>query len=99
MSENRFDIERAINLLTSHEGWTELRVMNVPKAGTGSGYFDKNNRGKIVNAACELSGKVPAIYVTLNPANDDVSARAFNNAKRFVKSTTSDKEIVKRWWL
>jgi hypothetical protein len=65
--------------------------------GTISGYF--NDFQKLANAAGELSGNVPAVYVTLNPVNPKLLARANKRIVKYAKSTTGDQDIVKRRWL
>jgi hypothetical protein len=74
----------------------ELRAPQTSK-GTISGYFD--DMEKLAGAATELSGNVPGVYVTLNPINPTLFARAANKLIRYAKHTTSDKDIIKRRWL
>jgi hypothetical protein len=79
------------------EAVTELRMPNVPGSGTISGYFTDIN-ALAAQAAC-LSGKVPGIYITLNPVNPDLLARANNRVEKWAKHTTSDSDIIRRVWL
>src|SRR5437870_5788651 len=65
-------IEKVLNLLCP-DGVFEIRSLNTPKA-TISGYFDNTKKAAAIVA--ELSGGVPAIYVTLNPANPSLLARS-----------------------
>jgi hypothetical protein len=74
----------------------ELRVLNTPRNGTVSGYFD--DLQAFVAAAAHWSGKAPAVYATLNPCNPALLARAANRLKDRVKTTTSDNDIVQRRW-
>lgn len=53
----------------------------------------------IIRYAAEYSGRVPAVYVTLNPVKRDLPARARNRVKTYVKTATSDADIIKRRWL
>src|SRR5262245_56732875 len=73
----------------------ELRILDTSR-GTVSGYFD--NGQAFTQAAQHWSGKAPAVYCTLNPCNPALLARAANRLKDRVKSTTSDKDIVRRIW-
>ena len=73
----------------------ELRIIDTHR-GTVSGYFD--NSPAFIQAAQQWSGKAPAVYCTLNPCTPALLARAANRLKDRVKSTTSDKDIVRRVW-
>jgi hypothetical protein len=73
----------------------ELRIIDTHR-GTVSGYFD--NSPAFIRAAQQWSGKAPAVYCTLNPCTPALLARAANRLKDRVKSTTSDKDIVRRVW-
>ncbi len=75
----------------------EMRIMNTPRGGTVSGYFD--DRFKAVPAAIKWSGKAPGVYFTLNPINSALLARANNRLVERVKHTTSDDDVVGRHWL
>jgi len=75
---------------------TELRILNTPREGTVSGYFD--NVEAFTQAAASWSGKAPAVYAMLNPCNPALLARAANRLKARVKTTTSDSDIVHRRW-
>jgi len=75
----------------------ELRI---PKAGNGNtigGYFD--DQDLFVAAAKSLSGRYPGVYVTLNPINPALLARASNKVKPYMETLTSDGNILKRRWL
>ncbi len=41
----------------------------------------------------------PGVYITLNPVNPDLLARAVNRVKDRAKATTADKDILRRVWL
>src|SRR5690242_7453289 len=92
---DRAEIRRAVEALGGHGGVVELRVLKADRAGTVSGYFDSDHRAGLVEAAYEWSGRAPAVYVTLNPTNPDLRARANNRAKPFAKETTSDADILR----
>jgi hypothetical protein len=90
------EIARAIDILFEPDWVVELRALKVEKAGIVSGYFDGNHRDALARSAAALSGRAPGVYVTLNPVDPTVMARAFNRAKPFAKDTTKDSEIVRR---
>jgi len=72
----------------------ELRI---PKAGrhrTVAGYFD--DIALLANAAAQWDGKAAGIYVTLNPVNPALIARAANRAKPYADTTTSDADVFRR---
>src|SRR4030095_15675634 len=92
----RMYIERVLRLLHVERGSVvELRCLKT-SSGTISGYF--NDFTKLAEIAAELSGKVPAVYVTLNPVNPALLARANNRIERYAKTTSGDGDIVKRCW-
>src|SRR5262249_19341282 len=74
----------------------ELRILNTPRSGTVSGYFDSLQ--PFVDAAAAWSGNAPGVYATLNPCNPALLARAANRLKERVRTTTSDGDIVHRYW-
>ena len=81
---------------------TELRAPNVPrrygKPATVAGYFDDVEA--LVAAAVQLEDrKAPGVYVTLNPVNPALLARAFNRLDEHPKATTCDSDIARRVWL
>lgn len=89
------EIRRTLELLT--DGVFEIRI---PKAGrhrTIRGYF--NELETAARAASAWSGKVPAVYVTLNPVNPALLARANNRLETYAETTTSDSDILQRRWL
>lgn len=90
------EIRRAISLLLAPGQVCELRVLNTRK-GTVSGYF--SDVDKSAQAATNWSGKAPAIYLTLNPVNPVLLARASNRVKEYARETTADSQIIGRRWL
>ncbi|WP_338819594.1 hypothetical protein MTCOM_10940 [Moorella thermoacetica] len=91
-----FMIKQALTLLYQPGDVVELRCLNT-RRGTISGYF--NDFEQLARVAASLSGNVPAVYVTLNPANPDLLARSCNKVKPYAKETTSDSDIITRRWL
>ena len=88
---------RAVAVMFRPDDVVELRV---PKAGrnrTISGYF--NVAATLVEAIREMDGKGPGVYVTLNPVEPELLARANNRVRAFAETTTSDADIVLRRWL
>lgn len=86
-----------VRLLARHQGVVEARMVKVPRKGTVSGYFDHNHYEQLVNALVPYDHQVN-IYVTLNPINPDLQARAVNRLKERAEDTTSDAEILRRAW-
>ncbi|MDP2601894.1 MAG: hypothetical protein Q8S00_04795 [Deltaproteobacteria bacterium] len=93
---NIADIRRTSELLFSVGQVVELRSPGTTK-GVISGYFD--DMDALAATATELSGNVPGVYVTLNPFNVTLLARAKNRVINYAKITTSDKDILRRLWL
>jgi hypothetical protein len=92
------DILRAARLIMAPSGGVhELRVVEAGRYRTISGYFD--NPEQLAEAATTLDGRYPAVYVTLNPCAPELIARAVNRTKEYVKQTTGDADIVRRYWV
>jgi hypothetical protein len=97
MNDDRFVvIEHALAVL--HEPGTviELRVLHT-RRGTVSGYF--TDAHLLAETAGSLDGTAPAVYVTLNPVDPTLLARAANHTVEFAKHTTADQNIVRRRWI
>ena len=88
-------ISRVLNLIHEAGSVVELRCLKT-HWGTIAGYF--NDFEKLAQSAAELSGTVPAVYTTLNPVNPSLLARANNRIQQYAKTTSSDKDIIKRCW-
>lgn len=96
----KFDIaqiKRALGILTASGEVRELRSPTKTRQGTISGYF--NHTEKLAQAAANLSGNVPAVYITINPVNPALLARSDNKVKPRAENTTADKDVVRRTWL
>ncbi len=91
MTVDRGMIEQTAQLLFRPGAVTELRILKMSRQ-TVSGYFDDVQA--FIQAAQQWSGKAPAIYCTLNPCTL-LLARAANRLRDRVKTTTSDKDIVR----
>ena len=97
-------IEKAADVLFEEERVYELRAFGVPEdwadgdGFTHSGYFD--DIGELAAAAVNLDRKgAGGVYVTPNPVEPDLLARAKNRTVRSPKSTTTNGEITRRRWL
>lgn len=91
------EISRALQLIVAPGQVFELRAPK-PLQGGGvvAGYF--NNIGQGAEAASRLDGKFQGVYVTLNPVDATLLARATNKLKRSI-ATTADVDIARRRWL
>jgi P4 family phage/plasmid primase-like protien len=83
-------------LLWEPGGTYELRVLNTTKK-TVSGYF--RDPEKFALAAAHWSGRAPGAYMTINPVEPSLLARASDRVLEFARVTTSDTDIVRRRWL
>lgn len=98
------EIQRALDLLAEPGQVIELRLLEVQCQGqrfpvTMSGYFDDFKL--LANAACNYGGAAKGVYVTVNPVNPALLARASNRLRTVGKSDalTSDADIINRRWL
>jgi hypothetical protein len=92
---NLQSINSALELLLEPGSTAELRILNT-ECGTVSGYYRQPK--KLAEAAYQWDS-APGIYVTLNPVNPDLYARAADRTQTFAKNTTSDRDIACRRWL
>jgi hypothetical protein len=83
-----------LRLLGRHDGVVEVRILKTKK-GTISGYF--NNLERAAQALARWDG-VATIYVTANPVDPVLLARADNRLVEFARETTRDQDIVRRAW-
>jgi hypothetical protein len=74
----------------------ELRIPT-SRYGTDSGYF--NEADLLQKATEDYDGRVPGIYFTMNPVVEALLARANSRIQIRARTTTSDKDILKRVWL
>ena len=68
---------------------------------TVSGYFRYETIDRAVEEIVELdeSGRAPGIYVTMNPVNPALLARAADRLAPKAQATTADADILKRRWM
>jgi hypothetical protein len=93
----REEILRSCHLLMAPGDVHEIRIPKAGRLGTISGYFD--DAEALADAVEALDGTVPAIYITLNPCQPALLARAANRLKARAQVTTSDGDILRRRWL
>jgi hypothetical protein len=98
------EVIRFLNLVAEPGQIVELRLLNFhPREqrfpATMSGYF--SDREKLAQNACEHSAATQGAYITLNPVNPALLARAANRLRIAGKGCplTSDADIAKRRWL
>jgi hypothetical protein len=93
----REEILRTCHLLMAPGDVHEIRIPKAGRRGTISGYFDDPEA--LADAVLPLDGTVPGVYVTFNPCNPALLARAANRLKERAEQTTSDGDILRRRWL
>ncbi len=89
------EIGRALSLLHPPGDIVEVRMLNTSR-GTVSGYYD--DLDKLVRDVTPWNGTT-SVYITLNPFNPALLARANNRLVEYVKNTTTDSDILSRRWL
>lgn len=94
---SRDEILRTARLLMVPGDVHEVRIPKAGRLGTVSGYFE--NIEKLADAVMAIDGKVPGVYLTLNPVNPALLARAANRLKDRATVTTADHDIARRRWL
>lgn len=91
-------IEKALRVLCEPGQVVELRVPRVSgKKRTDSGYFTDLRR--LAMAAASYDGKAAGVYMTLNPVEPALLARAENRVQEWADLSTSDDYIARRRWL
>jgi len=88
------DLERFARLL-----WRpgDVREVRIPTPGrTDAGYFDSPD--ELVRAVTAVDGR-QNVYVTVNPVDPSLMARASNRIKTRIRTTTGDANVVERRWL
>jgi len=96
-STPREEVLRTCNLLLAAGHVHEARIPKAERRGTISGYFDDPVR--LADAVVAVDGAVPGIYMTLNPCNPALLARAANRLHERAQVTTADADISRRRWL
>jgi hypothetical protein len=97
-------IVQALNLLAEIDQVIELRLLHATVPGragvhTQSGYF--SDYRALAAAALEHSKSIGGAYITLNPINPALLARAVNHLRVVGKDSplTSDSDVKRRRWL
>ncbi len=95
-------ILRAITILAEPGQVVELRALEVTMGRrwphTQAGYF--SDCDALAKAAAEISRSALGVYITLNPVNPALLARAANTLKVAGRGAgTSDADVVRRRWL
>ena len=91
-------IETALRILCEPGQVVELRVPRVRgKKQTDSGYFTDIHL--LALAAARYDGKAAGVYMTLNPVEPALLARAENRVQEWADLSTSDDYIARRRWL
>ena len=93
----KLSVEDVLRVLHEPGEVFEVRILNAGRSGTVSGYFD--DPGKAATEIAKWDGKVPGVYVTLNPVSPALLARSENRLRERARDTTSDRDIVRRTWL
>ena len=101
---NREEVIRALRLLFSEGDVFEIRVLKAVTGGyqrphTESGYFDFEHIPQAADSLAKIRSFSGA-YVTLNPVDPDLLARAFNRiGPAEQNATTADDDVSRRRWL
>jgi hypothetical protein len=88
------DLERFLDVIWEQGDVREVRIP-APR-GTDSGYFD--DPAKLRAAVARYDGR-ENVYLTINPVQPALLARAANRILPRARSTTADADVVARRWL
>jgi putative DNA primase/helicase len=94
----RQEILRACKLLMAPGDVHEVRIPKAGKRPNFSGYYKDDAYEKLVDDVIAV-GIVRGVYLTLNPGDPALWARAANRLQEYAKVTTSDNDILRRRWL
>lgn len=91
-------IARNLRLLMEPGQIHEIRVLGaLGRNRIDAGYFA--DPAKAARAVLGYDGRAQGIYLTINPAQPDLLARAANRIVPYARETTKDQEIIRRNWL
>ena len=93
--ENTHEIRRVVQILFAPGAVVELRALDGNR--TISGYFMDHE--ELARQAALLDRRGYRVYVTLNPVEPALLARAENRVKQYPKATTADANVLRRRWL
>jgi hypothetical protein len=88
------DLERFLDVIWRPGDVREIRILG--RRGPESGYFDDVNK---LTAAVKAYDGRENVYMTINPVDPALLARAANRIASRARSTTSDSDVVSRRWL
>jgi hypothetical protein len=94
---DRAEIGRAFDVLVPAGAVVEVRVPKMRQGGTASGYFD--DRAKFIDAGASVNGHGPGVYLTINPVQPALLARACNRIRPRADVTTTDRDVAQRCWI
>jgi hypothetical protein len=97
LQANPLEIARTYRLLIEPGSVCEVRIPKTRASGTIAGFFDRPE--PLIKAVVELREPAPGTYVTINPVNKALLARAKNRLQMRIDTTTSDRDILGRRWL
>ena len=89
------DLERYVRLLWQPGDVREVRIPKADGYRTHAGYFD--DPASLAAAVSGWDGRAN-VYITINPVEPALLARAVNRITK-LDSTTSDKDVICRRWL
>lgn len=92
------EIQKAIEVLYTPDAVIELRVLYKKGKRSDVGYYDGNNREALAKAAAQLNGQ-SAVYVTLNPIDQQLISRHANRVETYAKESVTDSNVISRRWL
>jgi len=97
---DRAAIRAALDVLFDPADVVELRVIATkPRKRISAGYFDGDHRDTLAGIAARENAEGAAAYVTLNPIDRQLLGRYNNRLARYVKATTTDRDVLHRRWL
>lgn len=91
------EIEAALAAIVPLGAVFEIRLLSDRKGRVDSGYFTAP--AYAASAIAALDNMYKGIYVTPNPVNPDLLARAANRINPWAQVTTMDPDILRRHWL
>ena len=93
------EIRRALELLHPF-GVVELRALfQRGRKRTSAGYFDPEHRAELIEAAANLNADGAAVYVNLNPLDEQLLSRYANRVEDYAQATATDANVTSRRWL
>jgi P4 family phage/plasmid primase-like protien len=88
-------IETALTAICERGAVYELRIPN-SAAGTVSGYFTDLHE---LAVQAEKLNAIDDVYITMNPVNADLLARATNRVQHWAKNTSADHDVSAYRWI